>query len=275
MNYQQFHSVFKDEGVVRLSNVFSATDLEQLSQGIDQAMASKGRYTRIQSDPDDPGLFFSDYWASDRVNILKSFIADSVAAETAARIMNSNLARFFFDAIWVKEPGTEKKSTWHQDQPYYCVEGNDICIMWIPIDPVSSSVSLRCVKKSHTLGKSFAPIRFTDESGFGRGDRHGAEAGYEVMPDIENDQRFEILSWDLEPGDCLVFHGMTIHGAPGNNGVNRRRAVSLTWLGDDVRYVARPGEMEPHRPEFDSLQNGDPLPEKYFPTIWNNPDPAL
>ena len=47
--------------------------------------------------------------------------------------------------------------------------------------------------------------------------------------------------------DCIVFHGLTIHGAPGNpSSQRRRRAISTTRLGDDTTYVERAGLVEPH-----------------------------
>ena len=39
----------------------------------------------------------------------------------------------------------------------------------------------------------------------------------EDMPDIDaNRDKYELLSWDLEPGDVLMFHPLIVHGSPGN-----------------------------------------------------------
>ena len=93
---------------------------------------------------------------------------DAPIAELAASIMRSERANFLFDGIFVKEPGSTKPSAWHQDQPYYCVEGRQICVLWAPLDPCPASVSLRCVKGSHNWGKAFRPVRFRDLGDFGR-----------------------------------------------------------------------------------------------------------
>ena len=29
-------------------------------------------------------------------------------------------------------------------------------------------------------------------------------------------EKYELLGWDMEPGDCLVFQAMIVHGAAGN-----------------------------------------------------------
>ena len=36
----------------------------------------------------------------------------------------------------VKEPGTAARTPWHHDQSYYPVDGDDLCSLWIPVDPV-------------------------------------------------------------------------------------------------------------------------------------------
>ena len=60
------------------------------------------------------------------------------------------------------------------------------------------------------------------------------------MSDIENGE-YQILSPELQPGDAVVFDFRTVHGATGNQGSGRRRAFSTRFIGDDVRYIARPG----------------------------------
>ena len=42
----------------------------------------------------------------------------------------------FNEALWIKEPGTAKRTAWHQDQPYFCVDGAQMCSIWLPVDPV-------------------------------------------------------------------------------------------------------------------------------------------
>ena len=56
---------------------------------------------------------------------------------------------------------------------------------------------------------------------------------------IENG-KWPILSWPCEPGDCVVFHGKTLHGAHGNESKNLwRRVLSTRWIGQDARMTTR------------------------------------
>jgi ectoine hydroxylase-related dioxygenase (phytanoyl-CoA dioxygenase family) len=51
--------------------------------------------------------------------------------------MGSRQVRLFHDHLLVKEPGTRQRTPWHQDQPYYNVEGFDNCSMWMPVEGVA------------------------------------------------------------------------------------------------------------------------------------------
>ncbi len=91
----------------------------------------------------------------------------------------------------------------------------------------------------------------------------------EDMPDIDAHRAdYRLLSWDLEPGDAIAFHFLTVHGAPGNLSVNRRRAFASRWLGDDAVYAVRHGETSPPFPGLEQrLKPGDPLAAEEFPLV--------
>ena len=69
------------------------------------------------------------------------------------------------------------------------------------------------------------------------------------VPDFEGADRhcFEPIGWATNPGDIVVFHGVTAHGGSDRlPATMRRRAISTQWLGEDVRLVDRPGGHDPH-----------------------------
>lgn len=256
-------AAYEADGAVALRGVYRNEWIDLLRRGVDEAMRTSDRYSRRIQDEGEPE-FFTDYIASDRVPALKRFALEGPAAELSAALMRSKRANFLFDGVFVKEPGAVKPSVYHQDQPYYCVEGRQIVVLWAPLDPVPADVCLRCVRGSHTWGTAFRPVRFRDGGDFGR----AAADGYLDPPDVERDHADKLLAWDLEPGDVVAFHGMTIHGAPGNPRTNaRRRATNTTWVGDDAVYAERPGEMEPDFPDC-GLEEGDPLDCDRFPRVF-------
>ena len=61
------------------------------------------------------------------------------------------------------------------------------------------------------------------------------------LPDIQAERdRFDIVSWDVDPGDILVFHLGALHGGAGTAAGLRRRTVSLRFMGPDVAFDGRP-----------------------------------
>ena len=75
------------------------------------------------------------------------------------------------------------------------------------------------------------------------------------------------MSWDLEPGDGYVFHGLTVHSA-GANRTNdvRRRGYAVRYTGDDVVYDTRPG-TNVHLCST-VHEDGDVLDSDYYPVVW-------
>ena len=61
-------------------------------------------------------------------------------------------------------------------------------------------------------------------------------SAFEPMPDIEAERdQHDILAWEMEPGDVLIHHSLTVHWAPGNLTAGRRRGLAL------LAYMYCPG----------------------------------
>jgi ectoine hydroxylase-related dioxygenase (phytanoyl-CoA dioxygenase family) len=258
-------ATYKRDGAVRIEGVFDATWLDLLAKGVERNVADPGPLHTVQQSSDEPGYFLTDFCLAQRLDEFRTFVSDSPAAELAARVMGAEHCSFFYDAIWVKGPSTPKRSRWHQDQPYYPVDGDQFCVIWLALEPVASDVCLELLRGSHRWGRWFEP----ELTRKGENLYETEKSPFERLPDIEaNRGDYEIMSWDMKPGDCIVFHALTVHGAPGNRYPNQwRRAVSTFWMGDDAVFAERPGLV---RPNFQGhgLQPGEPMDSAYFPRAW-------
>ena len=68
------------------------------------------------------------------------------------------------------------------------------------------------------------------------------------MPDVDAGVargEYELLNWDMLPGDVLLLYSAMLHGStgPGINSTFRRRGYATRWCGDDIVFDARPGTM--------------------------------
>ncbi|MET1028357.1 MAG: phytanoyl-CoA dioxygenase family protein [Dongiaceae bacterium] len=254
-------ATYQRDGAVVLRGVFTNW-VETLRRGCERNMAEPGPYGAENVRPGEGGgRFFDDYCNWQRIPEFGDFMCRSPAAEMAGKLMASNTSQIFHDHLLVKEPGTAKRTPWHQDMPYYCVDGLQTASYWVPLDPVTSENTLRLVLGSHLWPKLVRPKRWA-----GGEDFYADEESFMDLPHIETGG-FEILAPALEPGDAIVFNYRTVHGAAGNEGQSRRRAFSARFLGDDAVFIKRPGRTSPPFPGLDQ-QDGEKLREDWFPTIW-------
>jgi len=261
---------FQRDGVVLLRGAF-ADWVEPLSRGLERNLADPEAYAfPCESTADgEAGRFFDSYCNWTRIPEYGDYVLTSSAAAMAAAFMRSTTAQFFHEHAFVKEPGTQRATPWHQDLPYYSVEGTQTVSIYVSLDAVPREVAVRFVAGSQRWGKLFYPRVFLDGAAFNRDD-----AALAPVPDIDgHPEDYTICSWALEPGDALLFDFRTLHGSGDGLVRQRRRAFSSRWLGDDVRYCARPGETSPPYPDI-GLSDGQRMREDWFPLLWPPEDAA-
>jgi ectoine hydroxylase-related dioxygenase (phytanoyl-CoA dioxygenase family) len=87
------------------------------------------------------------------------------------------------------------------------------------------------------------------------------------LPDIDN-STLPIRSWAGEPGDVIALNFRTVNGTNANSLKSNSRTLSFRLLGDDTRYIKRPGKTSPDYPSINQ-QKGERLREDWFPIIYN------
>ncbi|KAK4297526.1 hypothetical protein Pmani_030063 [Petrolisthes manimaculis] len=195
------------------------------------------------------GGYFNDYCNWDWIEEFSKYVWESPAAALAARLMKSHEVSFYHEHVLNKEPNTNKHTPWHQDQSYYPIDGDKVCSLWMPVDPVPKNTSLQFVQGSHLWDHWFFPRKFATESNYLLEETGDGTAGrqYHDVPiqDIEAG-KWPILQWECQPGDVVVFHMRTLHGASGNtSSTTHRRVLSTRWLGDDAVLARRPWQVSP------------------------------
>lgn len=237
---QQHVDTFRDEGVVLIRGLFSEY-VEDIRTGIEQNLAEPGEYAAENLNASESGRFFDDYCNWTRIAPFERVIRHSPVAAVAADLMSSKIVQLFHDHVLIKEPGTSKPTPWHQDSPYYFVDGEQNVSFWAPMDPVHDA-TLRCIAGSHQWEKPVLPTRWLQNDDF-----YPSTDAFLPVPDPDA-QGMQIREWPMQPGDAVAFAFRTLHGARGNESTDRRRAFSLRLVGDDARYVERPGPTSPPFP---------------------------
>lgn len=268
---------FEDDGVVMLKGMFDAAWIALLDQGLTNSrMDPTGRAQTW--DRDDAGHeTFYDSQAWTRVPEYERFVRESACAELAGKIMGSSRVNFFFDAVFCRSAGTQFRTPWHQDEPYWSVEGMQTCSIWMPLVPVTAKSALAVVPGSHKWARVFRQIDFGQFNADGKEDANHSDFSVlddaPELPDIDGDlDKYQPRSFDMEPGDALIFNGRCIHGGSGQlEGDKDLRVFNTKWCGDDVRVSFKEWGMDPdHRQVMTDvgLQPGDKLGSDLYPELW-------
>ena len=254
---------FQRDGACVIRQLLNADELALLAEGIAQNLAAPSPRGKVASKPDDPGRFFEDFCNWQHIDAYRRFIHEAPLALLAQRLMGSQTVRLYHDHLLVKEPGTRQRTPWHQDQPYYNIEGQQNVSMWIPVDPVARASTLEFVAGSHK-GPWLMPRTFMDHQA-----KWFPEGSLADLPDIEGArEQFPILGWAVEPGDFVCFHMLSLHAAAGVEGGQRRRVFSLRLLGDDIRHAPRPWTTSPDFPGLAAeLPAGAAMDHPLFPLL--------
>ena len=289
---------FHRDGAVLLKGVLADEWLALFESGIEYAEAN----------PD--GMSFGvdlplriDQFPASQSQDLARAMRESPVAAIVGSVLEAPV-RFYMDQMFYKPAGPIAPSAWHQDTCYYNIEGHQLVRAWVCVDHAPRDVSLEVVRGSHLWNITYRPpvgrdpntdpdaVAVTDAA-HARGERMiGAEAfdrwtyfdsfsdpSLPALPQIEtNRASFDILGWDYEPGDVILFHGNILHSARGGVTLpHPRRSHASLWAGPDVRYLHRRSQSIPDPIKLYDFEpvDGQPLSDfpDVFPVAWTPAPP--
>lgn len=267
---------YEEDGVVCLKGVFDLAWVERMRNAVQRQLDRPSRWGSNINDDGTEGRFAIDTFMYLYDDDFRALAIDSPLPEIAAACMQSKTANLMWDFFLVKEPGSPHPTAWHQDRPFNWIDGWHAISTWMPLDVVTiDSGAVEYIRGSHKWGKFYEPIGADDKNtkSFFQGadeEEHAPDGG-DVLPDIDaNRDRYEIIHFNSEPGDCVVHHLNMVHGAPGNFSPRRRRAVCHRYTGDDATYAVRRSKFRVVPPREPGLKPGQKFPVDHdlFPGVW-------
>jgi ectoine hydroxylase-related dioxygenase (phytanoyl-CoA dioxygenase family) len=263
---------YEKDGAAILKGIIPAEWVEYMRDAVDRLLARSEPSSQNYADEGKPRFFAQAFpWLSDEG--FKAWAIYGPLKDLARQVMSDVKGlNFFYDQIFVKEPGATKATPWHQDFPYLPIRGSQILRIWVPFDVVSAEGgAVRYLKGSHNWGVVYHPIGFkaipaiTDAY---------VDSPYVDQPDFDAEyERYDWLVGEAEPGDALLHHPMTVHGSPGNTTGNFRRAVTSIYTGDQVTWNPHSANMFNNKDltghvEMPDLPPGGPVDSALFPRVW-------
>jgi hypothetical protein len=270
------------DGAVLVKRVLNPQALELLRAGVEEAYRRQSRRkTKVDAEQGSGETLVLDY-ASQESPALRALIDSGTIGEIGARLMGTRSAHLVLDQIFHKARGPIVATPWHQDTPFLRVRGYDLIRLWFPCDFSPREITVQVARGSHRWNVVWN-TRLSDEmmNANAQAKAEVAPVGDPLLPPAPDVRRyrdsFDILSWDVEPGDVLAFQGNMLHGSDGLPNYDQpRRALAVLLGGPDLRYhvphgkaFPSPGRVRGQR-ATDDIPNGAPIGayEDAFPTLW-------
>jgi ectoine hydroxylase-related dioxygenase (phytanoyl-CoA dioxygenase family) len=274
---------YRRDGAILIKHALSEGEIALLERGLEEARAEPADRQSILRGAAGEIETLVEQFASSHCPSLKALIDGGRLAEIAGRLMAAPSAQLVLEQIFYKSRGHINPTPWHQDTPFMRVRGDDMARVWVACDSSPRALTVQIARGSHRWNVVYntSPATPQGPSNFEEGKSFTyAGIGNDLLPPLPDVPRyrdsFTILSWDVEPGDAVVFNGNVLHGADGvDYHPSPRRALATTWGGPDVRYIHPQGNAVPSPPEILGLavphgvRIGDH--EEAFAVGWRDP----
>ena len=264
---------YSTNGVTLVRGAFDPAWIERLTAGIDANIAAPSERSRFWNRDDQGHTTFFDCQVWPKNPHYRDFVLNSDMGRLAGTVMGVSAVNFFFDSIFVRSTGTQFRTPFHQDEPYWSVDGFDCSSAWMPLSSCEKRSALEFVRGSHRWTQRFAQTNFGTLTGDARDQVRFKADDTVPFPDIEGQRhRYDVISWDMEPGDVAIFNARIIHGGSGLLRRDRDLKVFNTqWLGPDVRIKFRAEGMDPDHSGVMTragLGPGDRVGGPLYPLVW-------
>lgn len=264
--------MYMRDGAVCLRNVISRDTAAQLLAVWDDAAADLAAH-RLETTSRErkritPGASAVKH-VSRALSPFSAFVADTDIPAWVGDLVGAHSVGFYWDQMFVKEPGTQGKTPWHCDASGHPLKGSQIVGVWIALTDVVPENGLECLAGSHRYDEDYWPATAA-------GDLNPPPPGRRRCPDFEerrDDPSLTFLSWSMAPGDALFIHPRTLHFSRGNTTADKRRVAYATWWhGDDVVWDARPEcESLPPGVTAETAVSGCRPDAPACPILWRRP----
>lgn len=248
-----------EDGFVIIKALLDKNDLELLGSAINSNINSPSPFCRVM-ESEKKGKFFMDFNNWKRLPLVNQMCCLPKIIDLVTGLTKSKKCWLFHDHILVKYENSSPTPI-HHDRPYYIFKGDLNLSVWMTPDKVPANSGLIFFRGTHKLNKLFMPKSFN-----GGGDIAKNSEGFELIEEVE--KNFDAVSFDMNPGDALVFFNNTVHASHPHKSKTTRRALSVRFLLDGATMTKKYINATP---PFDRMGvnviEDAPVPEKFFPLL--------
>lgn len=268
---EALRKTYEDDGVVFIPNLVEEDWVNRLQITLDRFLTKDPGSGNSKNFGHGPGRTTVRWMFREEPEILR-FAKESGIAPTIAGVIGTRSLRFWYDNTFIQEAGFKNAelagSPYHSDASVFPFNGEQNPSVWVALTPVlKDTAPLTCLRGSHKTRLRYRPPVY---------ERKGVPLpdGFSEAPDWESQVasgEWEEVWYEMEPGDTLLIHPDTIHGAPpASDEAPKRIGFSSRWAGDDVRWYKHDFAMDIPDLDYESVANGSALSGELFPLVWES-----
>ncbi len=257
---------YREDGVVHVPGLLHPEWLALVEQGMKRNADNPG-YNCVHFYEGQPDEYIMDHDNYAAIPEYQYLLRHSPIGDIMQFLLATDELYLFHDQIFIKRGGNNAITHWHQDLPYWIIDGTQLGSMWITLDPQPKEQCLEFIPGSHK-GPQYGGSTFKHED--------PTDPTYPSLPRIPHIEaerdKWNIVSWDVQPGDVILLHPNVLHGGGGTGPGQQRRTITLRFFGDDAVIDGRfeqSGELcSPFYPGLTRrLRPGDKVRDDRFPLI--------
>lgn len=264
---------YRRDGAVCLRQIMRAPCVDLIREAIEHQVVNPGSYSTFIKTPN--SYLFVEQMASLFNDSLRRLVLESGVADIPKKLLGLDAIRWVYDQTFYKSSESREiiETPWHQDTPGGNMYGKDVVRLWIPVDAIPRQTALEFVRGSHLWNVEYRSIdleQYKDENTDGASYYFNRAAETNpAAPDIESMRdSFDILGFDVEPGDVIAFnYNILHHGGGGKSPSTKRRAYGIVYSDDNSVMVNRPNVIpNPINHAGGTFKDGQTIAE--FPDIF-------
>jgi phytanoyl-CoA hydroxylase len=245
---------YESNGYIKLENVISLQEVEDLRAAIAVAVADRKRRDAVAGPLQDPNyekIFLQMVNLWEMYPQIKKYVFNERIAQIACKLSRSEYVRLWHDHALIKQPRDSGATAWHQDLPYWPMKQTTALSCWMALDDVTvENGCMHFIPGSHKFGR-LEPIQLANPQDI-----------FELVPEgLRRDVK--PIPIELNAGSCTFHNGLTFHYAGPNKTDKPRRAMVTIYIPAGVTYMPVPHVVGDRA----HLREGEQFEHDLFPIL--------
>lgn len=210
---------YREDGFSTRLPVFSGETVTRMRQQIEALEADH---------PDGAGGYALERFFRVNGHVVIPLLADAARTpdilDAVEGVLGPNLLVWSVE-LFIKEPGSAKTVSWHQDITYWGMgETDDEVTAWVALSDVSEEAGcMRFIPGSHRGGIAGHEDTFDPDNLLSRG---------QSIADVDEARA---VAGPLKPGEMSLHHGRCFHASGANRSADRRIGLAIRYVTPGVR----------------------------------------